>query len=429
MPKNRMLHIQNLQKLFDESVGARIINSSDMTDPHVMENFIKNLFYEIDSDIGFIATCECGEYRGNHYEGSVCPYCSTVVSSQFATSLSNVNWIGIPEKMPEVLHPVFYTILKEWIGKIRSVKGNRTNKVPVIQAILNPDDPLPSDIRSCVRQQGFTYFRKHFDETMDFFFNVYKPTKLSDLTPHVKYIYQTYRNQLFTDKLPILHPTLHPLAREGKIKSVDPTAGDILNAIVDLSISGFSARRCITTSTYIDKSLWKIYSKYIDYTENIIVKKLGDKYAQLRRHNTGSRVHFSLRSVIVPIVDRHMGDEIHLPWSIVVNGLKYEIINVLTRRQNYSYTAAIAKHQKSLVAFDQDIYDILDVLMKECPYKGFPVTLGRNPTLSHGAIQLLFNTKVKKNIFDKTIALSPRICSAPNADFDGILICSLPSSR
>lgn len=405
--------------MFNESYGSRIINNSQFNNTQVMEEFVNNLFFETDNDLEYIAACECGDFRGNYYEGMTCPHCGTVVSSKFTTALSNINWMEIPPNMPKVLHPVFFLIFKEWLGKTQSTKHNRSKKVPVIQAILNPDDPLPDNLKAIIPKQGQTYFNENFDEIMKFFINKYRPTKTNRWNSHIEYLLHKYKDSLFTKKLPILHPSLHPLSKEGKTKTVDVTAGMILPAIMDLSVAGYSSRRSITSNKYIDRTIWKTYTKYIEYIESIIVKKLGDKFAHLRRHNTGSRVHFSARSVIVPIVKRHMGDEIHIPWKIIVNSMKHEIINVLVNRRGYSPNDAIAKHVKSLVIYDQEIYDILMELKSECPYKGIPVLIGRNPTLIHGAIQLCYITKFKQDVADATIGLSPRSCCAPNADFDG----------
>ena len=80
-----------------------------------------------------------------------------------------------------------------------------------------------------------------------------------------------------------------------------------------------------------------------------------------------------------PIAGPHCADEIHLPWKLVVNALKLQIINVLVHRKRYTINNALYKHFKSLVQYDPEIDEIIETLMKECPWKGFPVTLGRNP--------------------------------------------------
>ena len=75
-----------------------------------------------------------------------------------------------------------------------------------------------------------------------------------------------------------------------------------------------------------------------------------------------------------------MSDEIHLPWSIALNGLKNEILNVLMNREGYVLNDALAKFMRALTIFDEHIYDIVNMLIKECPFKGIPILVGRNPT-------------------------------------------------
>lgn len=385
MSKNRILRLVDYDKLFHESLGAKVINSGYAASGQAIGDHIKSLFYQIDSDLGFVPSCECQEFRGTYFLGYVCPYCGTVVSSQFANNLANVNWVGIPDNMPDVLHPVFYCVMREWIGKAKRVKNgtsskSRGRKVSLIESILNPKEELPLDVQGHIKKQGFTYFREHYEEIMDFLLNKYRGAKFNKMTPYVRKMYKMYKDRMFTNKLPILHPSLHPLAREGKMKAIDQSAGLIMPTLTDLAIAAFSSKRCITSSRYIDNTLWKSYSKYIVYLETIITKKLGDKYAHLRRHAIGARTHYSARGVIVPIVERHMSDEIHLPWSIALNGLKNEILNVLMNREGYVLNDALAKFMRALTIFDEHIYDIVNMLIKECPFKGIPILVGRNPT-------------------------------------------------
>jgi len=61
----------------------------------------------------------------------------------------------------------------------------------------------------------------------------------------------------------------------------------------------------------------------------------------------------------------------------------------------------------------------MNILMKECPYRGFPTEFGRNPSIRHGAIQGHLADKIKTDIYDDTIGISPLVLTASGADFDG----------
>lgn len=68
-----------------------------------------------------------------------------------------------------------------------------------------------------------------------------------------------------------------------------------------------------------------------------------------------------------------------MPWKLMVNALKLQIINVLIHRKRYNINDALYKHFRALVMYDEDIYQIMMDLMRECPWKGIPCLLGRNP--------------------------------------------------
>ena len=66
--------------------------------------------------------------------------------------------------------------------------------------------------------------------------------------------------------------------------------------------------------------------------------------------------------------------------------IKFEIINILMNKRGYSYNDAVAKQVKSLVTFDQEIYDIMNELIhgwQNQGYEGVPTLIGRNPDISY----------------------------------------------
>lgn len=419
LSKKRRIRLVDFEQLYSDTTGTKVLNDSSFTGRKVNDERIAQLFYDIDPELGFVASCECKKYRGNYYAGHKCPHCGTLVSSEFTSDMMHVNWIVLPDHVPPMLHPVFYMVFKDWLGKTKSGNVKTRTKIPLIQALLDPSEPLPPTIKSHVKRQGFRYFSENIEDIMDFFFNTYRPTKMNKNTPFVKELYEEYRHLMFIRRFPSLHPSLTPIAKEGKIRAIDPAAASMMAATSNASILGFESRRSLTENKYVDKMLWKVYADIVAYVELIITKKFGDKFAHVRRHIMGARIHYSARSVIVPIVDPHRGDEIHIPWKIALGALKNEILNILINRKGHHFQEALAKYMRALVIYDDDIYKIMLILIKECPYKGLPVLAGRNPTLILGAIQLVFATKIKIDVYDETIAISPRICKAPNADFDG----------
>lgn len=428
--KKNLIRLIDFDKLHADSPGARALNDSDLTGRKQAAERISQAFYDIEAELGFVASCQCKEYRGNYYAGHVCKICGTVVSTEFAENIEHVNWLILPDHVPPVMHPVFFAALNSFLGKVKVNDAKLGKKsIPLLQSILDPSEELFEPVKTHIRAQGFRYFYKHCEEIMNFFFEVYPKTKSKKDVIHIRALYEEYKDRMWVKKIPALHPTLTPQAKECRVRTIDHAAGYIMSAAADLSALSYESKRCITDSKYVDRQLWKMYVNVIKYTEQILEKKFGDKYAHARRHVMGARIHFSARSVIVPIVEPHMGDEIHLPWKIALGGLKLEILNILTTRsvidvedehgervkRPHTIAEATAKYMRALVVYDEDIKKIIDLLIKECPYKGLPILCGRNPTLVLGAIQLLYFTKVKTDMADETIAISPRICKAPNA--------------
>lgn len=409
----RRLKLLNLDDLFHSSHDARVINNESMVAMNSTTDVRDALFFNINNELSFVASCSCGITRGNYQLNMKCPLCGTLVSSTFVDSLAHLNWLDIPLDMAPIIHPVFYWVFKRWT----TVK----KRTSLIDLILDPTKELPEDVKSHIKGQGFSYFHEHADEIMDFLLHIYPKTKKSKITSKVETMYLMYRTHLFARKLPILDPSLHPVSQRGKQKIIDPVSAGIVTAANNLALATNRMRYGVTKSKkgYADTKLYEIYKTYILYLSTVAKTKIGAKKAQFRRHQLGTRAHFTFRAVIVPITTPHVADELHIPWKIAVQGYKPMILNVLTKRMGMHINDALRKHLRALVKFDPVIYDILLTLIKECPYKGLPVLFGRNPCLIHGAIQLLYVTKIKTDVHDESIGMPPLICKAPNADFDG----------
>jgi len=130
--------------------------------------------------------------------------------------------------------------------------------------------------------------------------------------------------------------------------------------------------------------------------------------------------------VITSISTPHRYDDLHLPWGLTVQLLKYHIINKLNRRINpktgrvYTAVEALNFVYDNVLRYDAEMDAILKELIAESNGgRGFIVLFARNPTLQRGSIQQFYVPKIKTNVADNTISMSPICLRAPNADFDG----------
>lgn len=408
----KMFTLIDLDQEFANTPDAKIINTEHLVSKKLSEDFTKVLYSNSGGELGFAPSCSCGNIRGLANKGMKCPLCETECSSQFVDSLSHNVWIGIPECMPPVMHPIWYKILKEW-----SVIGRRD--VSIIDIIMSNDD-LPADLVPLIPNTGFQYLHDHIDEIMDVLINKYQRTAKKPITPWIREFYKVYKNVMFTRKLPILHNSLHPLKNTGgSLKYVDRSSKEILAAIIDLSNAVFKMHSSRVTNKQMNKTLYEVYTKIMSYYKDLIDNKLGKKPALLRKHCYGSRVHFSFRSVIVPHNEILAMDEVILPWGIVMNGLKLVILNYLIHRRNMSVDAAIRLFNSALQRYDPVIDECIQTYIAETDDKCIYFQLGRNPTLTYGSIQLLKCRKYGKDPHDESIAINAGIVELPNADFDG----------
>ena len=416
--KYAYLSIMDDDQLFYNDPDAKAVASGDKLaiSKKQSELYLQSLFRSASNDLTFIASCDCGNLSGNYYLGSepiICNKCKSPVRSNFASELKYRAWLEIPESFPPVLQAAVYRVLSKWMGKYQGV--------PLLDILLDPDEALPPGLEGVIGQ-GYTYFYKNFDDIIAYLMNSYKPFQMPMVKKrgnNIPLFIKRWRNALFTRHLPVLNDLLHLITQSGTIRYSDSSAKDILDAYIELNNMIYVYKNCPSGHNSIDKYLFSMFKCYNRYCDSIIKDKLVAKEGFIRKNVLGSRCHNTLRAVIGPITDPHLGDEIHLPWRIGVTMLKLEIINILTNRYGISQPDALSRHARALNAYDPFIDEIIQILMKECRYKGFPFLIGRNPTLEHGSIQLHYCTKIKKSIHDNTMGMPPSTINAANADFDG----------
>lgn len=377
----RLFTLIDLDAMFYNNPDARIINSETLTDPKPAKNFTDAIYSSCDGELGFVPTCQCGYTRGTTKEGIMCPRCNTVCSSQFIDHLDHVAWLGIPEKLPPVLHPVWYAVLKDWssIGK----KGES-----VIDIILNPEKDVPDDLAPYIHGRGFRYFYENADQIMhDLIYN-FARTARKPKTVNIITFMKYYRNVMFTRHLPILHSSLHPRKSNGSTLSyVDQSSSKILEAVNDLSAECFREHSTVVPERQANIKLYRIYITIVGkpasqdpgYYERIVTSKLGAKPGLLRKHNFGSRIHFSLRTVVVP-QDRVLPmDEVLLPWGVIVNGLKLPILNYLVHVKHKSLEESLDIFARALTSYDPSVDEAMTKFIQDAPDHQVAIAIGRNP--------------------------------------------------
>lgn len=388
----------------------------------------KVLFQNSDGNLNFIATCKCGQLKGNYNIGRICPRCKSEVRTAFADEINIHSWLEIPESLPPFLHPAAYRILDKWAGAAK-------RKVPLLDSIMNVELDLPEPYATAFGRGGMWFFYQNFDDIINFIAAQRRGVKARDNDKVMKFIH-TYRDRLFTRHIPILDQSLHILTHSGSMTYNDESSKHILTTAIELSNTIHQQRHQPTMNKYfLEQHIYSTYKSWLNYTDSVLKDKIQGKTGFIRKCILGARLHSSARGVITPIVRPHMADEIELPWRMVVGLYKLEIINRLRVRFGFDANTALDYWVQAQTGLQDDepnpivkqrvlnkintVKTVIDELLAECPYKGFPVTMGRNPTLRQGAIQLWFCVHYKTDWHDDTIGMAPESITAPNADFDG----------
>ena len=412
------LPLLNFDELFRNSPDAIVVSYSDsVSDSKIKaKEQLQSMVSDYIAPLSFVASCDCGTLTGNFYEGKVCPKCGTKAEQPIVSDLRYKIWLEIPDELPPVLHPAYYRILCKWAGS----KG----KESIIGKILDVDAKLPADLN--IPYRGFVDFYEHFDEIIEMLL-VYKKSKPQigktakineEANANIFEFVKKYRNLAFCRHLPILDSSLHILTRSGTITYCDHPTPYALKAKIELHNLIHILRNSPMTTVRMNRRMLAFYTQYIEYGKTCCESKLFTKTGVFRKCVNGVRTHWSYRGVITPLAGDYMGDELHLPWGIGIQLLQFEILGALLRK-GYTLTDAYKKYRIAEVTYDEEIDRIMQQLIDECLFSGLPVLFGRNPSIRHGAEMLLFVTRIKNDLYDSTINLSPMIVGPYNADFDG----------
>lgn len=419
---HRILKLHDFDHLFaSRKDKAVVLNKFNFMSPNYPETLSEHLFSTA-NDVDFIARCRCDYFVGNRFLDRECPICHTRATLDMEAmdgKLEYKTWLSCPAEIPNGwLHPVVYNVLNNWLR----AGGKKPRRY--LEEILDPRTPLSPELVDIVDGKGFDYFYKNFDRLIDWFSFHYKPTASKPNVPNIRYFLMKYRNILFCHYLPVLSSSLHPIVMGDGFGSrrrrfVDQSSQFVLAAASALSYLAFSNKR-YRRDDEVDVATWEAYKNHMSYLTDkdcgVATRQLSKKKSLPRQHIFGSRLHLTVRGVIVPLSGAHECDEIHLPWSSAVNLLRPHIRGRLMRKYGMSLGQAATRHRRALSCHDKLIETIMNDLIAECPYKGLPCLFNRNPSIRTGSTQLLFITKIKQDVDDKTIEFSVLVATGPNAD-------------
>lgn len=384
--------ILNLDHKFQQTPNTILFNDlmSDKTTDQIID-----ILCDVSKDKSdTVATCGCehGGLVGNYYTGLKCHKCGEICEGSLFKTIKNDTWLEIPKSIVAVLHPQVYIILSKWMGK------NEKNLLN-INTIMNLKDEVSPKISPFIQGQGFNYFYYNFDAIVTYFANQHPTIKNKPQTPIILKFLKDNIDNIWCTKLPTMSKVLQPITKANEfVHYVDTDMKNLIKSIINLNGVLLSEKMMKFTEDHVERNFFPVYGAFIDYVESIAKNKLARKRSLLRKHVYGARMHCTGRSVAVPIIDNHECDDVYLPWKVGIAMYRYHILSMLTNRNNYGISDAFNKIEEAMNVYDHDIDIIMQTLIKECPYKGLPILMNRNPSLKIAAIQLLFVVKIKPSL-------------------------------
>jgi hypothetical protein len=379
--------IINLDNLFITTPNTLVLNSLllEKSSDEVIDTIC-----DVSSDTeDSIAACECGELTGNYYEGTRCKVCGSVCESSLFNEIKNDIWLSIPNTITAVLNPQVYSILGTWLGSIA--------KIPVLEGILDMErTPEPIQGTPFFTGQGFNWFYDNFESIIDYFITSHPIRAKRTTGPHIRAFLTKSRNDIWCTKLPILSRVVQPITKHSNsVRYADPDLRFLMKAIFTLGSTLISEKMMRFTVNHVERNFYKVYARFIEYTNNILTEKLPKKPALLRKHVFGTRYHFTGRSVVIAMMGQHEADEVYLPWKLGIMMYKYHIISVLINHHGCTVFQANDRVMTAINVYDHTLDLIIQKLIQDCPTKGLPILMNRNPSLKIAAIQLVYVTKIK----------------------------------
>lgn len=431
-----ILKMRDLDEIFnsiDPSVRVIINDLPNRTenDQSYFDYLIKQVYT---SDmITMLPTCSCGDIRGEHRIGRLCPKCNTPVKQCIQDDIRPILWFRRPRGMERLINPMVMIMLgmrfkKRNFDPIRWLTDKHyqpTGAVTKVQSALMEAGAI----------RGYNSFVQNFEEIFQILNNHpdYKVKKKgpgfhgmlfpgdSDKKDPLEEMIKENRHILFSEYLPLPNRALIVLEKSFSKTYTEESSLGIHNALntmrsIDMD---FHDQKPST----IEARLGKILYMLTEYIKKYILTNLRPKPGIPRKHVYGTRGNHTFRAVITSHDRPADHDEIHIPWNAAIPLLELHIMSKLLRPDHplggMTFNEATAFILGHVEKYDPRMDAILKELIDESRHKALLFTIQRNPSQFKGSACTVRATKVKIDPGDSSVSMNDNIADFSNADFDG----------
>jgi len=351
--------------------------------------------------------CQCGNLAGAIFLDEICPKCGTPVEFIDA-DLTIMGWIPLKEYC--VISPGMFIHIQDFIGK-----SELKNILKVDVSKMDADGNLvhQRSTKSPYAHIGMMEFKNRFDEIMDFYLKKFpKRKELYDL------IYE-FRDCVFTSYIPVYSSILRPLIQANeKIRSFKA------NTHYDTIMKQYELITLdVGNMLTILPALYEIQYEYMELYEFIVESYTG-KEGLFRSQFGGIRVDYGSRSVIVNGKDLKP-DEVDIPYVSAITFLELEILYLLRKLDDITENEAYTILNRATREFNPKIHALAQSIVNKSKTP-ICVLVNRPPSLSDRSFRLLRVRKVKSDINDLTLSISPSLLDGYAGDYDGDSLSYIP---
>jgi len=329
--------------------------------------FSKRIFGDMDSKEEY--SCDCGHLHGKFYEGMVCQKCNTQVTF-IGLNINKYGWIDLSlSKYDEngalieegngchVIEYIPYLQLEKVIGRenLRNIIHVR-NTITITGEL---DTEEVERLRAETPEAKYYYlgiegFFEKYDEVLEYYYTL-RGEKYSDF-----YTFLKNRDEVFTDKIPVISIILRPAMRTADGLKLDDINIKYQNILKNLEI----LKDVNSIKIIRDSTIEQIQAEFMLLSEEIL-EAVKSKSGIIRNQICGTRINFSARNIISPALAGIKIDEVVLPYLTFLELYKFEIINIIRRTENISLKEAEDKWYFASLKFDEKIHKIMKKMISD----------------------------------------------------------------
>jgi hypothetical protein len=425
------LEIEDYDKLYertsDESILLNKFNMKDENDAARLDRLLMTV-YQNDS-IETVPSCECKALTKQANINVMCLNCGTTCIPATERPMVAQLWARVPDGVNGFISPTVWNIITQMI--VRS-------KTSVIQWMVDPlykspnphlieRDPFFLDLVNNLKwKRSINHFIENFDQAMEYIFD-YKPKFVKGTARKRLFLWefiQENKHKFFPQYLPIPNKALFIAEKTPMGIYLDKAIHTALDAA--RTITSLNKAFIEPTQKVKENKTVKIVTQMAEFYKSFDRENLAQKPGILRHQVFGARFDFSGRGVITSISGPHHKEDLHLPWGMSVLMFKMALASKL---YDIDYTPSEIEQTISLAVrrYDPLIDKLFNELIDEATSEdgewiyedtpdGVRIVFQRNPSLRRGSAQQLNLVKVKTDVNDPTISLSPLVLAEYNAD-------------